>query len=139
MSLDDVVTGVVTRARRHHPTVDIEVTAVPTTVRGAPRRHDRAIANIVDNAAKWSPPGATVEVNVADGAVTVSDRGPGVDAADAPHLFDRFYRSARARAMPGSGLGLAIVKQVADSHGGTVSAGTNPRGGARFVLRLPPA
>jgi two-component system, OmpR family, sensor histidine kinase MprB len=78
-------------------------------------------------------------VVVGDGAVVVSDEGPGIDPADAPHVFDRFYRSTRARSMPGSGLGLAIVKQVADSHGGTVTVGAARRGGARVVLRLPSA
>jgi two-component system sensor histidine kinase MprB len=96
------------------------------------------VANLVDNAAKWSPPGAVVEIVVHDGAVSVRDHGPGIDPADLPHIFDRFYRSPRARTMPGSGLGLAIVKQVADSHGATITAATAPGGGALFTLRVPP-
>jgi two-component system sensor histidine kinase MprB len=71
--------------------------------------------------------------------MTVRDHGPGVDPADLPHVFDRFYRSPEARTMPGSGLGLAIVKQVADRHGGTVTATTAPGGGALFALRFPTA
>ena len=97
------------------------------------------MSNLVDNAAKWSPPGAEVEVVVRDGTVTVRDHGPGVDPADLPRVFDRFYRSPQARTMPGSGLGLAIVKQVADSHGGTVTAAAAPGGGALFALRFPMA
>jgi two-component system, OmpR family, sensor histidine kinase MprB len=139
LPLDRVVADVVDRARRNHPTLEFRVTADPSEVRGARRRVDRAITNLLDNAAKWSPSGGRVDVMVSDGAVAVSDEGPGIDPADVPHVFDRFYRSAQARSMPGSGLGLAIVKQVADSHGGTVTVGAARRGGARVVLRLPGA
>jgi two-component system, OmpR family, sensor histidine kinase MprB len=137
LSLERIVADVVDRARRNHPSLDFRVTASPTVVRGAPRRVERAVTNLIDNAAKWSPSGGRVDVVVGGGAVVVSDEGPGIDPADVPHVFDRFYRSARARSMPGSGLGLAIVKQVADSHGGTVSVDAARRGGARLVLRFP--
>ncbi len=72
-----------------------------------------------------------------DGTVTVRDHGPGIDAADLPHIFDRFYRAAAARTLPGSGLGLAIVRQVAEAHGGTVSAEPALGGGTRFTLSFP--
>jgi two-component system, OmpR family, sensor histidine kinase MprB len=75
-------------------------------------------------------------VEVGPAGVTVTDRGPGIDPEDLPHIFDRFYRSKRARGMPGSGLGLAIVKQVAESHNGTVLASNLPGGGARFELHM---
>lgn len=136
-ALDQVVDGVVERARRNHPTVAFELAATPSRVRGAAGRVDRAVSNLVDNAAKWSPPGGTVHVQVGDGAVTVTDAGPGIDPSDLPHLFDRFYRSDTARGMSGSGLGLAIVKQVADSHDGGVTVGRAQQGGACFVLHLP--
>jgi two-component system, OmpR family, sensor histidine kinase MprB len=139
LRLEEVVAEVVDRARRNHPALEFRVTANPSEVRGARRRVDRAVTNLVDNAAKWSPTGGRVDVVVDGGDVVVSDEGPGIDPADAPHVFDRFYRSTRARSMPGSGLGLAIVKQVADSHGGTVTVGAARRGGARVVLRLPSA
>jgi two-component system sensor histidine kinase MprB len=71
---------------------------------------------------------------VAGGTVTVRDHGPGIAPEDLPFVFDRFYRSAAARELPGSGLGLAIVRQVAESHGGSVSASNAADGGA--VLRL---
>lgn len=137
LRLERVVAEVVDRARRNHPALEFHVTASPCEVRGARRRVDRAVSNLVDNAAKWSPLGGRVDVVVGGGAVVVSDEGPGIDPADVPHVFDRFYRSARARSMPGSGLGLAIVKQVADTHGGTVTVRAARRGGAQVVLRLP--
>jgi two-component system sensor histidine kinase MprB len=137
VELDELTRSVVEAARRHHPSVNFQVDSAKTVVWGAPGRVSRAVANLVDNAAKWSPPGATVEVMVRDGTVTVRDHGPGIDAADLPHIFDRFYRSPKARAMPGSGLGLAIVKQVANGHGGSVNVSAAPGAGARFALKLP--
>ena len=97
----------------------------------------RAVFNLLDNAAKWSPAGGPIEVRVARGEVTVRDHGPGIDESDLPHVFDRFYRSASARGLPGSGLGLAIVRQVAEVHGGDVAAQRAEGGGALLRLRLP--
>jgi len=74
---------------------------------------------------------------VSEGTVTVRDYGQGIDAADLPHIFDRFYRPTAARTTPGSGLGLAIVRQVAEAHGGTVGATRAAGGGSLFTLRLP--
>jgi two-component system sensor histidine kinase MprB len=139
VDLHELTRAAVEGAGRNHPSITFRVEGAPTLMHGAPDRITRAVANLIDNAAKWSPPAAEVEIAVRDGAVTVRDHGPGVDTADLPHIFDRFYRSARARTMPGSGLGLAIVKQVADSHAGTVTATAAPDGGARFVLQFPTA
>jgi two-component system sensor histidine kinase MprB len=102
---------------------------VPSTI-------ERAVANLLDNAAKWSPGGGDVDVSVRDGTVTVRDHGPGIDEEDLPYVFDRFYRARAARGLPGSGLGLAIVRQVAEAHGGTVVAERADGGGTRIVLRL---
>jgi two-component system sensor histidine kinase MprB len=77
-------------------------------------------------------------VCVRGGVLEVRDHGPGIVAEDLPRVFDRFYRAPGARARPGSGLGLAIVRQVAESHGGAVHAATDPDGGARLTLELPP-
>jgi two-component system, OmpR family, sensor histidine kinase MprB len=104
---------------------------------GAPQRIDRAVANLLDNAAKWSPAGGAIEVLVDEGSVTVRDHGPGIAPDDVPHVFDRFYRSAVARGMPGSALGLAIVRQVAETHSGSVAAGNADGGGALLRLSLP--
>ena len=120
-------------------TVGFELDASPTRVWAVERRVERAVSNLLDNAVKWSPPGATVEVRVADGEVSVRDHGPGIGENDLPHVFDRFYRSTTARGLPGSGLGLAIVRQVAEGGGGSVAAENAEGGGARLVLRLPAA
>ena len=135
--LDLLVERAVERSRLHAPAARFEVELEETLVRGAPDRLDRAVTNLLDNAVKWSPPGEAIDVSVRDGAVTVRDHGPGIDPADLPHVFDRFYRSPSARGTPGSGLGLAIVRQTADSHGGTVSAESAEGGGARLRLVLP--
>ena len=111
----------------------------PTTVRGRPNRLERAVANLFDNAAKWSPDGGTIHVRLADDALVVSDEGPGIDDADLARVFDRFYRADAARGRPGSGLGLAIVRQVVEEHGGRVIAGRAPGGGAAVGFRLPAA
>ena len=105
-------------------------------VHGAPSTIERAVGNLLDNAAKWSPPGGPVEVAVRQGEVSVRDHGPGIADEDLPYVFDRFYRSRTARGMPGSGLGLAIVKQVAESHGGSVVAERPEDGGTLMRLRL---
>jgi two-component system, OmpR family, sensor histidine kinase MprB len=109
----------------------------PTRVRGDRARLERAVMNLLDNARKWSPDGSVVEVEVADGELVVRDSGPGIDAADLPYVFDRFYRSADARRLPGSGLGLAIVRHVAEVHDGSVAAEAAPGGGALLRLGLP--
>jgi two-component system sensor histidine kinase MprB len=136
MRLDEVAERAVERAHRHAPGLEFRTDLRPTVVRGTPARLDRAIGNLLDNAAKWSPPDGVVELTVADGAVEVRDHGSGIPPEDLPFVFDRFYRSAAGRSMPGSGLGLAIVRQVAESHGGTVTAENADGGGARFTLRL---
>jgi two-component system, OmpR family, sensor histidine kinase MprB len=137
VDLGDVTRRVVAVVGRNYPSIALRVDGGSSLVRGAPERVSRAISNLVDNAAKWSAPGGEVAIEIGEGAVKVRDHGPGIDAADLPHIFERFYRSPSARTMPGSGLGLAIVKQVADSHGGTITAANPAGGGALFVLRLP--
>ena len=98
---------------------------------------ERAVVNLLDNAARWSPPGGEVHIRLASGVLHVADEGPGIPAEDLPNVFERFYRSTTARATPGSGLGLAIVRQAADRHGGRVAAGVAPGGGALLTLSLP--
>ena len=134
--LDLLVSDAVERARRNRPEVAYVVDVEPTTVQGVPANIERAVGNLLDNAAKWSPPGGEVEVDVRDGQLVVRDHGPGIPEEDLPYVFDRFYRARAARGMPGSGLGLAIVRQVAESHGGDVVAEHAEGGGTRMVLTL---
>jgi two-component system, OmpR family, sensor histidine kinase MprB len=134
--LDLVVADAVERARRDRPAVSFSADIEESVVHGVPSNIERAVANLLDNAAKWSPSNGEVEVKVRPGEVVVRDHGPGIDDADLPHVFDRFYRARTARGMPGSGLGLAIVRQVADAHGGTVVAERPEDGGTRITLRL---
>jgi two-component system sensor histidine kinase MprB len=136
--LDVLVAEAMERAERNADGVGFRLTSHPTLVRGVPARLDRAVRNLLDNAAKWSPRGEVVEVEVGEGVVSVRDHGPGIADADMPFIFDRFYRSAEARSMPGSGLGLAIVRQVAEAHGGRVTVEAPAGGGSRFVLSVPP-
>ncbi len=138
VAYDEVVERCVERARGHWPAVTFDVSVVPVVVRGWPARLERAVTNLLDNAAKFSGPG-TVEVTLtADGRLVVRDHGPGVPEAALPHVFSRFYRADEARAMPGSGLGLAIVQQAATAHGGVTSLRNAAGGGAEAELWLPP-
>jgi two-component system sensor histidine kinase MprB len=134
--LDLLAASAVERARRNRPNVTFTTDLEESMVHGAPSTIERAVANLLDNAAKWSPEGAEVEVAVRGGEVSVRDHGPGISDEDLPYVFDRFYRASSARGLPGSGLGLAIVKQVADAHGGQVVAEAADGGGTRMRLRL---
>jgi two-component system sensor histidine kinase MprB len=98
---------------------------------------ERALANLLDNAIKFSPDASEIEVSIAAGRVVVRDHGPGLHPQDVPRIFDRFYRSDRARQLPGSGLGLAIVLDLATRAGGRVFAGNHPAGGAAVGFELP--
>jgi two-component system, OmpR family, sensor histidine kinase MprB len=134
--LDLVAEDAIRRATRNHPEVPIVARLDPTTVVGVPASLERAIGNLLENAAKWSPDGAEIDVQLTGGELTVRDHGPGIADADLPHVFERFYRATSARGMPGSGLGLAIVRQVAEAHGGTVTAEHAPGGGTLMRLRV---
>ena len=136
--LDELVARAVERADRHWPGITFDVETEPVTVRGVPGRLDRAVANMLDNAGKFSPAGGRVDVRLdATGRLTVADDGPGVPDDALPHVFDRFFRADEARALPGSGLGLAIVEQVVQGHGGVITLGNRPGGGAIATLTLP--
>lgn len=146
VDLAEMVDRALARVRRRAPGLAFDVHAEPWIVRGEPGALERAVTNLLDNAAKWSPPDGTVTVTLHDGTLIVADQGPGISEQDLPHVFERFYRSSESRTMPGSGLGLSIVHQVATRHGGSVSAangeprtgGPDGRGpGARLSLTLP--
>jgi two-component system, OmpR family, sensor histidine kinase MprB len=138
LALDELVAAAVDRAQHRASELRFESRLEPYRFVGARSRLERAVDNVLDNAIKWSPPGGPVEIRLVDGRLTVRDHGPGIAEADLPHVFDRFYRAAAARALPGSGLGLAIVKQTVDDHGGSVTVANADGGGVLVTLRFDP-
>ena len=146
VDLTVLTSGVAERARRRTgraiSVVGPDGTGTGTGVVVTVRQHmiERAVSNLIDNAVKYSPDGAPVDVIVDGTRVEVRDHGNGIAAADLPRIFDRFYRATEARTAPGSGLGLAIVSQIVDGHGGRVFAGNHGGGAAvGFELPAPPA
>ena len=137
VDLEEVVERAVERVRRRAPRLSFDVVTSSWEVIGQPAALERAVTNLLDNAAKWSPEGGTVTVRLTGGSLTVADNGPGIRDDDLPHVFERFYRSLEARALPGSGLGLAIVDQTVRRHGGQVSAARGPSGGTVMTMTLP--
>jgi two-component system sensor histidine kinase MprB len=142
VELTDVVQAAISRVRMRAPKIDFVADLHPATVHGRYGELERMVVNVLDNAAKWSPPGATVRAALRPrgpgrSALSVADTGPGIDETDRPHIFDRFYRAGAARSMPGSGLGLAIVAQTAQQHGGTVGAAPNTPHGTVITIELP--
>jgi two-component system sensor histidine kinase MprB len=137
----DIVESALRRARLRGPELTITADVEPWYVRAEPSSLERAVVNILDNAVKFSPEAGTIEVRLADGVLTVRDHGPGIDADELPHVFDRFWRSPGARALPGSGLGLSIVARTVQQAGGEVSLApaTDPPGGTIATIRLPGA
>lgn len=138
--LDELVMRAVERARRRNATLDFDVSLDSGSVRAQPALLERAVLNVLDNAAKFSPPGEKVEVRLrrADRwLLDVRDHGPGIAPEDLDRVFDRFYRAPSARSLPGSGLGLAIVAQVVTSHGGRVGAFVPTDGGTLLHIELP--
>lgn len=125
-------------ARRKDRVVDVDVGAAGIVL-APPAGLERAITNLIQNAAKFDTSMGSIEVVVRGGDLRVLDRGPGVADKDLPLIFDRFHRAATARTMPGSGLGLAIVREVVERSGGTVSAGHRDGGGADVGFSLPEA
>ncbi len=126
-------------------TVNFGEPAQRLTVMGDRRQLVSAVYNLLDNAVKFSPARAVVEVRGRqDGGfveISVRDRGTGIPESELEHIFERFYRvaGAKARAVGGTGLGLAIVRHVATNHGGEVLVQSQEGVGSTFTLRLPPA
>lgn len=129
VELAGVVSAAVGRASRRG-SQSFATSLTPMTVAARPGAVGRAVTNLLDNAVKWSPPDGEISVRLDDAALVVGDRGPGFDPDDLPFVFQRFYRSTAARAMPGSGLGLAIVAAVAEDHGWKAFARNRDGGGA---------
>lgn len=138
VALHEAVGRAVERAKLRGPGLEFDVEIdEPWFVEGDPTGLERAVVNLLDNAVKFSPPGGVVTVRLSGGDYTVRDQGPGIDPADLPRVFERFYRSDSARQLPGSGLGLAIVAQVAQETGGRITLEPTPGGGTLARLTLP--
>ncbi|MET7408346.1 MULTISPECIES: sensor histidine kinase [Streptomyces] len=135
----DVVESALRRARLRGPELAITADVRPWYVRAEPAALERAVVNVLDNAVKFSPESGTVDVRLADGVLTVRDHGPGIPADELPHVFDRFWRSPSARALPGSGLGLSIVARTVQQAGGEVTLTPADGGGTTATVRLPGA
>ena len=142
VDLAEVVEAALGRVRYRAPGITFTAQLTPATVQGRPGELERMVVNVLDNAAKFSPPDAIVHTELrAEAAggfrLTVADSGPGIDEADRPYVFDRFYRAVAARSTPGSGLGLAIVAQTAAQHGGSATAEPREPHGTVITIRLP--
>ncbi|MER7719685.1 HAMP domain-containing sensor histidine kinase [Streptomyces flaveolus] len=143
--LADIAAHTVDAARGHWPAVPFTLSVAPeahtATVAGVPARLSRLMSSLLDNAAKFSPPGRPVEVTLTSAAaaleLTIRDHGPGISDEDLPYVFDRFYRARTARALPGSGLGLAMARQIARAHDADLTAEHAPGTGALFRLSIP--
>lgn len=145
VDITEVVDRSMERVRRRRNDVDFDIQVISWHVYGDAAGLSRAVLNLLDNAAKWSPSGGVValrmrQIDPTHVELVVSDRGPGIPEDERDLVFERFFRSDSARAMPGSGLGLAIVKQVVLKHGGaitiedTVAGGQPPGTSIRMVL-----
>ncbi|KZM70588.1 two-component sensor histidine kinase [Nocardia terpenica] len=142
VDLGEVTEHALERARRRRTNIEFVAELRPWFVYGHEAGLERAILNVLDNAAKWSPVGAQVRVSMRETGpglleFAVDDAGPGIPPPERELVFERFYRTTSSRSMPGSGLGLAIVKQVVTKHGGTISIDTSERGGALIRIVLP--
>ncbi|OZM79011.1 HAMP domain-containing sensor histidine kinase [Pseudonocardia sp. MH-G8] len=136
VDLAPVVRAAADRTRRRSGRT-IGIDSDGTRVRGRRNALDRAVGNLLENAAKFDTGGTgPIDIRVRRGTITVSDRGPGLDPADVDRVFDRFYRSDAARSLPGSGLGLAIVADIAEAHDGTAFARNRPGGGAAIGITI---
>ena len=139
LELDVLVAACVERARARAPRATLHLRAARRAACAPTGRGSSAPSRTCSTTrASGARAAARSRSTVADGELVVRDEGPGIDGADLPYVFDRFYRSADARRLPGSGLGLAIVRQVAEMHGGAVWAAPPLSGrGAELHLRLP--
>jgi two-component system sensor histidine kinase MprB len=146
VDLSETIDRSLERVRRRRNDIEFDVHIIPWQVYGDAAGLSRAVLNLLDNAAKWSPPNGRVGVRLTQtdpmhAELVVSDYGPGIPPHERQLVFERFFRSTAARAMPGSGLGLAIVKQVVLKHGGALRVEETVRGGqppgTSFFVLLP--
>lgn len=139
--LDEIISDSLERVQRRRPDVDFRVRLDPWLIDADVPALSRAQVNLLDNAAKWSPPGGVVRVSLRAAqrraVLIIDDSGPGIPAEEREKVFERFYRAPESRAMPGSGLGLAITRQVLERHGATISVDESDDGGTRIRIIFP--
>ncbi|MCA1835667.1 MAG: HAMP domain-containing protein [Actinobacteria bacterium] len=143
--LRPVLEDAATESRLHTPDVNVAVDVQPPEVmaNGDPERVHQVVTNLLDNALRYSPPGATVELEARRGrtgvTIEVRDHGPGISAEESSRVFERFYRADAARSSDdgGAGLGLAIARWIVDLHGGDIRAERREPHGCRMVVELP--
>jgi len=140
LQLGELANGTVEAFRRRHPDRSAAIHIGDNKPIHGKRAHlQRAVANVLANAVKFSASDTAIEVSVDGNRIVVGDRGPGILQADLDRIFDKFYRSATVQTIEGSGLGLAFVAEVVQGHGGTVHAENRPGGGTTIILDIPPA
>jgi signal transduction histidine kinase len=143
-AVEDAVEQAEGTARKRNIALRVHLPDQPVRLRHDPQRIGQVVSNLVLNAIKFTPRGGSVDVHLASaegGArIDVIDTGVGIDAAELPHIFERFYRGSRANEArsSGSGLGLAIVRSIVDMHGGSIDVESRVGGGSRFTVTLPP-
>lgn len=139
--LDDLLKESVTRVQRRRPDVNFRFRADPWILDADRAALSRAPVNLLDNAAKWSPPGGVVRVSLRaaqhSAVLIIDDSGPGIPVEERENVFERFYRAPESRSMPGSGLGLAIAGQVLERHGASIAIEDSDDGGARIRVVFP--
>ncbi|MCQ4618557.1 MULTISPECIES: ATP-binding protein [Corynebacterium] len=139
--LDGVLADAIERVKRRRPDVEFRFRADPWVMDADSNALSRAPVNLLDNAAKWSPPGGVVRVSLRaakrSAVLIIDDSGPGIPVEERTKVFDRFYRAPESRAMPGSGLGLAITQQVLHRHGATIAVEESDDGGTRIRVVFP--
>ena len=121
--------------------VELDLPSPDLAVNGDPDQLTRLLVNLLENAARHTPRSGRIVVSARakDGrvALRVEDTGEGIPPEHLPHVCERFWRADRSRASPGTGLGLAICRQIAEAHGGTLTARSEPGRGSVFTLCLP--
>jgi two-component system sensor histidine kinase BaeS len=123
--------------------ISVERHLAPAEILADPRWMHHVVTNLLTNALKFSPPGSTIIIETGtsggDAVLHVTDTGIGIPADELPRIFDRFWRGQQATPTSGSGIGLAIAAELAQAHGGSLTAESKPGAGTRMTLRLPAA
>ncbi len=145
VELDTLLLEVYSQAKRRAPDRNLRLLHEDqAVVRGDADRLRQMLVNLINNAIQYTPPGGSIDLSLEclsnnQAQITIEDTGQGIAAEDLPHIFDRFYRTdkARSRAVGGTGLGLSIVKWIVDAHWGEIDVESTLGAGTTFRVRLP--